>query len=187
MPGTVNESQRSASTRGRVPSRHVQRQPPLRKWKKLSIGDAIALLTQVNRPSQVTIRSELDRLPTEVAIPESVLRQSVYNLVQNAVEASPPGGTVTVRAEAQNGTFELRVRDQGDGIPETIRPVLFQPFVSTKGREVTTSGMGIGLSLVHRSVQAVGGSIEIIDPPDGGTEFVVRMPITGKSKYESAH
>jgi len=149
------------------------------------IGDAIALLTQVNRPSQVTIRSELDRLPTEVGIPESVLRQSVYNLVQNAVEASPHGGTVTVRAEAQNGTFELRVRDHGGGIPEAIRPVLFQPFVSTKGREVTTSGMGIGLSLVHRSVQAVGGSIEIIDPPDGGTEFVVRMPITGKPKHDA--
>jgi PAS domain S-box-containing protein len=149
------------------------------------IGDAIALLTQVNRPSQVTIRSELDRLPTEVAIPESVLRQSVYNLVQNAVEASPQGGTVTVRAEAQNGTFELRVRDHGGGIPEAIRPALFQPFVSTKGREVTTSGMGIGLSLVHRSVQAVGGSIEIVDPPDGGTEFVVRMPITGKPKHDA--
>jgi PAS domain S-box-containing protein len=149
------------------------------------IGDAIALLTQVNRPSQVVIRSELDRLPTEVAIPESVLRQSVYNLVQNAVEASPAGGTVTVRAEAQNGTFELRVRDEGAGIPDAIRPVLFQPFVSTKGREVTTSGMGIGLSLVHRSLQAVGGSIEIIDLPEGGTEFVVRMPITGKPKHES--
>lgn len=150
------------------------------------IGDAIALLTQVNRPSRVSIRSELDRLPTEVAIPESVLRQSVYNLVQNAVEASPPGGTVTVRAEAQNGTFELRVRDQGAGIPAEVRPVLFQPFVSTKGRNVPTSGMGIGLSLVHRSVQAVGGSIEILDPPDGGTEFVVRMPITGKSSHESS-
>lgn len=148
------------------------------------IGDAIALLTQVNRPSQVIIRSELDRLPTEVAIPESVLRQSVYNLVQNAVEASPAGGTVTVRAEAQNGTFELRVRDQGDGIPDAVRPMLFQPFVSTKGREVATSGMGIGLSLVHRSVQAVGGSIEIIDLPEGGTEFVVRMPITGKPNHE---
>ena len=145
------------------------------------IGDAIALLGQVNRPARVTIRSELDRLPAEVPIPESVLRQSVYNLVQNAVEASPPGGTVTVRAQSTNGTFELRVHDEGPGIPLEIRPMLFQPFVSTKGRDKGTSGMGIGLSLVHRSVTAVGGTIEIVDPPEGGTEFVVRMPITGTS------
>ncbi len=149
------------------------------------IGDAIALLGQVNRPTQVTIRADLDRLPAEVAIPESVLRQSVYNLVQNAVEASPPGGVVTVRAHTTNGSFELRVRDQGPGIPAAIRPLLFQPFVSTKGRDLATGGMGIGLSLVHRSVKAVGGSIEILDPPEGGTEFVVRMPITGTSHHES--
>ena len=148
------------------------------------IGDAIALLGQVNRPSRVTIRSELDQLPAEVAIPESVLRQSVYNLVQNAVEASPPGGVVTVRAGTANGAFELRVRDQGPGIPEAVRPILFQPFVSTKGRGLATGGMGIGLSLVHRSLQAIGGSIEIIDLPEGGTEFVVRMPITGISHHE---
>jgi signal transduction histidine kinase len=148
------------------------------------IGDAVALLSQVNRPARVTIRSELDRLPAEVPIPESVLRQSVYNLVQNAVEASPPGGTVTVLADSHNGTFELRVRDQGPGIPPEIRPMLFQPFVSTKGRETSMSGMGIGLSLVHRSVTAVGGSVEIVDPPEGGTEFVVRMPITGTNHHE---
>ncbi len=148
------------------------------------IGDAVALLSQVNRPARVTIRSELDRVPAEVPIPESVVRQSVYNLVQNAVEASPPGGTVTVTAQSSNGTFELRVRDQGPGIPPEVRPMLFRPFVSTKGRDTGMSGMGIGLSLVHRSVTAIGGTVEIVDPPEGGTEFVVRMPIRGSSNHE---
>jgi two-component system sporulation sensor kinase C len=141
------------------------------------IGDAVAFLQQVNRPTQVRIQAELTGVPSLVAIPESVLRQSVYNLVQNAVEASPPGGLVTVRAHAENGYFVLRVRDQGPGVPVTARSRIFEPFVTTKGRGAATGGMGIGLSLVRRSVEAMGGTVEIEDPPDGGAEFVIRIPV----------
>jgi two-component system sporulation sensor kinase C len=141
------------------------------------IGDAVAFLQQVNRPTQVRIQAELAGVPSLVAIPESVLRQSVYNLVQNAVEASPPGGLVTVWAHAENGYFVLRVRDQGPGVPASARSRIFEPFVTTKGRGAATGGMGIGLSLVRRSVEAMGGTIDIEDPPDGGAEFVIRIPV----------
>lgn len=141
------------------------------------IGDAVAFLQQVNRSSKVQIQAELAGVPSLVAIPESVLRQAVYNLVQNAVEASPPGGLVTVRAESAHGEFVLRVRDQGSGVPAESRQRIFEPFVTTKGRGVATGGMGIGLSLVRRSVEAMGGTIEIADPPEGGTEFVIRIPV----------
>lgn len=147
---------------------------------RVVIGDAVAFLKQVNRASQVTIEADLESVPAKVPIPESVLRQSVYNLVQNAVEASPAGGTVTVQAGLDNGAFTLRVRDEGPGVPLEARQRIFEPFVSSKGREISTGGMGIGLSLVRRSVQAVGGTIEIIDPPKGGAEFVVKIPITPK-------
>jgi PAS domain S-box-containing protein len=141
------------------------------------IGDAVAFLQQVNRPSKVEIRADLTGVPSLVAIPESVLRQSVYNLVQNAVEASPQGGVVTVRAELIEGFFILKVRDQGPGVPLESRERIFQPFVTTKGRGAATGGMGIGLSLVRRSVEAMGGTVEIMDPPEGGTEFVIRIPV----------
>jgi PAS domain S-box-containing protein len=141
------------------------------------IGDAAAFLEQVNRPSKVRIRAELDSVPSQVPIPESVLRQSVYNLVQNAVEASPPGGTVTVHAHLEDSTFVLRVRDEGPGVPGENRARIFQPFAG--GAESGgSSGGGIGLFLVDRSVRALGGSVEIADPPDGGTEFVVRIPLS---------
>jgi signal transduction histidine kinase len=141
------------------------------------IGDAAAFLEQVNRPSKVRIRAELDSVPSEVPIPESVLRQSVYNLVQNAVEASPPGGTVTVHAHLEDSTFVLRVRDEGPGVLGENRARIFQPFAG--GAESGgSSGGGIGLFLVDRSVRALGGSVEIADPPDGGTEFVVRIPLS---------
>jgi len=141
------------------------------------IGDAVALLEQVNRASKVRIHAELESLPSEVAIPESVLRQSVYNLVQNAVEASPQGGTVTVRASVDDSMFVLAVRDQGPGVPLELRTRIFQPFVSSKERNAAASGVGIGLSLVQRSVTALGGTIDIADPPEGGAEFVVRIPL----------
>jgi PAS domain S-box-containing protein len=141
------------------------------------IGDAVAFLQQVNRPSKVQIQADLSRVPSYVAIPESVLRQAVYNLVQNAVEASPPGGVVTVRAELADGLFMLRVRDQGPGVPTESRQRIFEPFVTTKGRGAATGGMGIGLSLVRRSVEAMGGTVEIVDPPEGGAEFVIRIPV----------
>lgn len=141
------------------------------------IGDAVAFLEQVNRASKVRIQADLTGTASLVPIPESVLRQSVYNLVQNAVEASPPGGVVTVKAQTVGGTFILRVRDQGSGIPTEARQRVFEPFMTTKGSAVRTGGMGIGLSLVRRSVEAMGGSIEIVDPPGGGTEFVIRIPM----------
>lgn len=147
---------------------------------RMVIGDAVAFLKQVNRASQVTIDADLEAVPSKVSIPESVLRQSVYNLVQNAIEASPQGGTVTVQAALSNGDFVLRVRDEGPGVPVEARQRIFEPFISTKSREVSTGGMGIGLSLVRRSVQAVGGSVEIVDPPQGGAEFVVKIPIASK-------
>ena len=141
------------------------------------IGDAVAFLEQVNRQSRVSIRTNLDSAPALAWVPESVLRQSVYNLVQNAVEASPPGGTVTVEVGTTDLEFVLKVRDEGPGIPRDVRERLFEPFVSSKGRSVPTGGMGIGLSLVRRSVQALGGTIEIADPPGGGTEFIIHIPM----------
>jgi len=145
------------------------------------VGDAVAFLQQVNRQSGVTIRTNLDAGPALAWVPESVLRQSVYNLVQNAVEASPPGGTVTVEVGTTDSEFVLRVRDEGPGIPRDARQRIFEPFVSSKSRGVPTGGMGIGLSLVRRSVQALGGSIEIADPPGGGAEFIVHIPVAGRA------
>jgi PAS domain S-box-containing protein len=141
------------------------------------VGDAVALLEQLNRGSQVRIQVDLSAAPAVVRLPDPLLRQAVYNLVQNAVEASPAGGTVLVRATVESGAFTLRVRDQGPGIPAELRERIFEPFFTTKAGSVRTGGMGLGLSMVRHSVQAFGGRVEILDPPGGGTEIVVRLPL----------
>lgn len=141
------------------------------------VSDAVSLLEQVNRASGVKIEVNLTDLPPTIQLPETIVRQSLYNLVQNAVEASPPGGTVEVAATVADSVFILRVSDRGPGIPAEIRERVFEPFFTTKSAAVRTGGMGLGLSLVGRSVQALGGQVEIHDREGGGTEFVVRLPI----------
>jgi PAS domain S-box-containing protein len=141
------------------------------------VSDAVALLEQVNRASGVKIEVDLTDLPPTIRLPEAIVRQSLYNLVQNAVEASPAGGVVQVAATVSAGVFILKVSDRGPGIPAEIRERVFEPFFTTKSATVRTSGMGLGLSLVGRSVQALGGQVEIHDREGGGTEFVVRLPI----------
>jgi two-component system, sporulation sensor kinase C len=146
----------------------------------LVISDAVRMLEQVNRASQVTIAVDTAAAPGVVPIPGALLRQAVYNLVQNAVEASPPGETVQVRAWRDGDDFWFSVRDRGPGVPVGLREWIFEPFVSTKG-SVQTSGMGLGLSLVRKSVHALGGRIEIHDPEGGGAEFRIYFPLPGQT------
>lgn len=140
------------------------------------ISDAVTMLEQVNRAAQVKIEVDASGSPSVLRIPGALLRQAVYNLVQNAVEASRPGGIVRVRAWQADRTFWLSVTDQGPGVPGEIRSRIFEPFVSTKSG-LRTGGMGLGLSLVKRSVQALGGRIELRDPEGGGAEFRIAIPL----------
>jgi PAS domain S-box-containing protein len=140
------------------------------------VADAVAMLQQVNRQSKATVVVDTSGAPGVVRVPAGLLRQAVYNLVQNAIEASPPGGVVTVRAWQQNGTFALSVTDQGPGVPPESRARIFDPFFSTKNR-LSTGGMGLGLALVHRSVTGMGGTVAVEDAPAGGAQFVVHLPV----------
>lgn len=140
------------------------------------ISDAVAMLQQVNRTTRVRIDVDTSGAPAVLPLPGALLRQAVYNLVQNAVEASPPGATVLVRAWKDGNSFFLSVKDQGPGVPEDIRGRIFEPFVSTK-IGIRTGGMGLGLSLVKRSVLALGGRIDLRDPEGGGAEFCIAIPL----------
>ncbi len=147
------------------------------------VGDAVAFLEQVNRNTGVSVVVELGEIAAVVRLPDSLLRQCIYNLVQNAIEASPAGTRVHVSGAIDGPDFVLRVRDQGPGVPVALRESIFDPFVSTKPSQLSTGGMGLGLSLVRRAVEAVGGSIDVIDADGGGAEFVVRILLAEPTVY----
>jgi len=141
------------------------------------IGDAVALLGEMNRKAQVTIETNLTDIPPVVAMRGALLRQIVYNLVQNAIDASPPGGVVTVSGRMNGKGMLLEVSDEGSGVPIGLRDRIFEPFFTTKGSNAENSGMGLGLSMVARSVTAAGGTISVTDNVVGGAIFRVVLPI----------
>jgi signal transduction histidine kinase len=100
------------------------------------------------------------------------LQQAVTNLLLNAIQATPKGGTVRVEVAEQAGEVYLAVEDSGVGIPEAVRSRLFEPFFTTKEQ-----GSGLGLPLVHSVIQQHAGSVSLEEGSLGGARFVIRLPL----------
>jgi signal transduction histidine kinase len=90
------------------------------------------------------------------------LHQVIQNLVRNALEAASPDGRVTVNVALDKTELHIRVSDNGPGIPDEVRPRIYEPFFSTK-----EGGTGMGMSIVHSFVVAHGGTIDIHTGPQG--------------------
>jgi CheY-like chemotaxis protein len=95
-----------------------------------------------------------------------------WNLIQNAIEATPLGGGVKVSLEATRRGARLRITDEGSGISDDIRTRVFEPYFTTK-----EDGTGLGLSLVRRAADALGASVALEDS-DAGACFVCELPTT---------
>jgi two-component system sensor histidine kinase KdpD len=125
------------------------------------------------RPVELDIAVDL---PEVVADP-GLLERVVANLVENAVRYSPPGGKVRVAASAHGGAVELRVIDQGPGIPSDDREAVFAPFQRRDDTSGDGAGVGLGLAIVRGFVQAMHGTVSLEDSPGGGLIAVVSLPI----------
>jgi signal transduction histidine kinase len=121
-----------------------------------------------------TLSLRLER-PALVRGHRQKLTQVFVNLMTNAAQAVPQGGHIDVSTTLREDAVEARVADDGPGIPEEVRPHLFQPFFSTKPEG---EGSGLGLSIVRGIVEASGGSIEVQSAPGRGTVFIVRLPLS---------
>ncbi len=100
------------------------------------------------------------------------LRQAVWNLLANALEATPDGGVIRIILESGAGQAVLKVEDSGSGIPPEIRDRIFEPFTTTKGK-----GTGLGLSLVLSIVEAHNGTVEAESTSGNGSLFIIRLPL----------
>ena len=107
---------------------------------------------------------------------EKAIETVIVNLLLNAADATPPGGTVTlaIRASAEGGAVEIEVRDTGPGIPPALRERIFEPFFTTKA---AGHGTGLGLTVCRGILDRHGGTIRIDAPPGGGCRFVVTIPL----------
>jgi PAS domain S-box-containing protein len=106
-----------------------------------------------------------------------MLRQSLDNLIDNAVQAVDQNGRVSVRVEASHGGFSISVTDDGCGIPDEVRALVFTPFYSSK-----PSGTGLGLALVQKIISLHGGTITLESAPGSGTAVNVFLPMRAPSE-----
>ena len=124
-------------------------------------------------PELKVIREYGEKLPARVD-PQQV-RQAIWNLCINAVQAMPEGGELRVGGRVVPGAgpprLQLWISDTGQGIAEADLPQIFEPFFSTK-----PEGSGIGLALVYRVLQDHGGQIEVRSQPGAGTSFMLILP-----------
>jgi two-component system phosphate regulon sensor histidine kinase PhoR len=144
------------------------------------VPGALRLLEEKAEARRVQVQLEVPatRAPTQ-AYP-LLLEQALVNLVDNAVKFSPEGGRVTVGVSVVEGGYEIRVDDQGPGIPEAEQGRIFERFYRTeKGR--STPGTGLGLSIVKHVLNLHKGGVRVESPVPGsptGTRFVLRLPAT---------
>jgi signal transduction histidine kinase len=102
----------------------------------------------------------------------SSLRRALLNLVQNALEAMPLGGTLTVAGQSTAAQVQLQVRDTGCGIPVAQLPKVFEPLYTTK-----PGGTGLGLYIVQEIVAAHEGHVAVESVEGQGTTFTITLPV----------
>jgi signal transduction histidine kinase len=112
----------------------------------------------------------------DVSGSEESLSDVLSNLIVNAIEAVPAGGSVRVRLSHRDAAVALEILDDGPGIPESVRPRIFQPFFTTK-----PSGTGLGLAIVEKHLAEIGATIECDSPVLNarGSRFVVTLKCVG--------
>jgi len=121
---------------------------------------------------------QIEGEPPFVVGDEVELHRVITNLLTNACNYTPPGGQITVRAAAYNDHVVLEVQDNGIGIGPTELPHIFKRFYrADRARNTNTGGMGLGLAIVHRIVEAHNGTIEVDSAPGQGSTFRVFLPV----------
>jgi PAS domain S-box-containing protein len=149
------------------------------------VGEVVYLLDNTAKKSQVSLGWDPPPKPVRVLLPEGEVKQILYNVVRNAIQASPPGRAVHLRGACDDQDISIHVQDQGPGIARDVLPRIFDPFFSTKQGN-PQAGMGLGLSVSRSLIEAMGGRIEVTTEPGRGSLFTVVFPRRVEAPQESS-
>jgi signal transduction histidine kinase len=145
----------------------------------VAFDEFVKVLLEEMRPaaSDRAVRIVCENLPPEVrvAIDQRRLVQAFYNLINNAADFMPGGGTVNLRFAVTDSEMHIEVEDSGPGIAPEIAGRLFQPF-ATFGKK---TGTGLGLSICKRIVEGHRGRIQARSEPGRGAIFIITLPLPG--------
>jgi len=138
-----------------------------------SLQSTLTILGHKLRIKQIKVEKSFEASPATIATRGSALSQVWTNLIDNAADASPANSQIEITTWTEPEWLAVQIGDHGGGIPDDVRPHIFEAFFTTKPQG---SGTGLGLEIVHRIVtQKFGGKIDVESKP-GDTRFIVRLP-----------
>ncbi len=147
------------------------------------LDEVVGILRPLAQAKQISVKVER---PEGVRVPLIPGFESVIsNLLSNAIKYTPPGGEITVHLAALEGAVRLEVADTGPGIPKEARARLFRKF-ERLSLEQSVGSQGLGLSIASAIVGLTGGTISVLDRPDGRSGTVFRVDIPAGSPVEPA-
>ncbi|AYC32634.1 sensor histidine kinase [Pseudomonas cavernae] len=167
----------------------------LRAFARRSDDTGAAQLGKAVDAALFLLRPRLERTPLTIhraftdarlAIDQTRLEQILVNLVVNAIDAmsAQSDRQLWLEGQAHDDCYQLSVRDNGPGIPPSLRVHLFEPFFTTKPGE---QGLGLGLTLSASLAAAASGNLSVQHPAAGGTAFVLSLPLLAPSPVENPH
>lgn len=142
------------------------------------LAQGLTFMESLFSATEVKAQTEFDPSLPAIEADEGQLWQAILNLVRNALEAMPNGGTLVVSTACRGSRVVLTVRDTGKGMNEQERQQVFKPFFSTK-----SSGTGLGLPLTQQIVAEHGGSIRCESAPNKGATFVIELPLPEEARH----
>jgi signal transduction histidine kinase len=139
-----------------------------------SLQSTITILGHKLRIKQIQVDKKFTASPSKICTRGHALSQVWTNLIDNAIDASPDGGTIEISTWSEPDWIVASIADHGAGIPSDVLPHIFEAFYTTKPQG---SGTGLGLEIVQRIVtQKFGGKIDVESKP-GDTRFIIRLPL----------
>jgi signal transduction histidine kinase len=139
------------------------------------LREVVYLLEGTASKRGVKLHCDFGDESSEIFLPEGEVKQILYNLLRNAIQASPAGESVDVDLKEQEDEVCITVLDRGPGISDEVARRMFDPFFTTKHGE-SEPGMGLGLSVSRSLIEAMGGRIEVVERKDGGAAFSAILP-----------
>ena len=154
--------------------------PQPREIKRVPVVDALRTALDSVAPQAAAKQIELTIAPVDglaVAGDPDRIQQILTNILANAVKFTPPGGRVTLSADATGAdAARFKVTDSGPGIPTELQARIFEPFAQLDGRPAGSDGVGLGLAISRALARASGGDIAVESVPGNGSTFIVSLP-----------
>lgn len=131
------------------------------------------MLNEISVPKEIIIKTELESNLPQLTFDTSQIRRIAHNLILNAFQAMPKGGTLYISSRKLENFAEIIIKDTGSGISPEDAGTIFEPLFTTKSK-----GVGLGLAIVKTFIENHNGTITVESDTRKGTTFTVRLPIT---------